>query len=72
MAIPFLSFAKAIENQNSILESESEIATNWFGNNHVIVSPGKFRAIIFDKHKGNHGNQILNINQREIKAVPKA
>ena len=49
MAIPFLSFAKTIENQNSILESESEIATNWFGNNYVIVSPGKFRAIIFAK-----------------------
>ena len=50
------SFAKTIENLISILESESEIAINWFKNNHMIVNPGKFQAIIFDKHKGNHTN----------------
>ena len=44
-------FAKTIENLISILESESEIAINWFKDNHMIVNPGKFQAIIFDKHK---------------------
>ena len=50
------SFTKTMENLISILESESEIAINWFKNNHMIVNPGKFQAIIFDKHKGNHTN----------------
>ena len=54
-----------------ILKPESKIAVNWFKNNHIIVNPGKFQAIIFDKHKGNHTNQIININQKEIKAVAK-
>ena len=42
------SFAKTIENLINILESESEIAIIT-----IIVNPGKFQAIIFDKHKGN-------------------
>ena len=50
------SFTKTMENLISILESESETAINWFKNNHTIVNPGKFQAIIFDKHKGNHTN----------------
>ena len=37
----------------------------------MIVNPSKFRAIIFDKHKGNHGNRTTNINQKNIKAVAK-
>ena len=54
-----------------ILKSESKIAINWLKNNHMIVNPAKFQAIIFDKHKWNHTNQIININQKEIKAVAK-
>ena len=65
------SFAKTIENIISILESESEIAINWFKDNHMIVNPDKFQAIIFDKHKGNHTNQNKNFDQKEIKAVSK-
>ena len=64
-------FAKTTENLISILQSESEIAINWSKKNHMIVNPGKFQAIIFDKHKGNHTNRIINISQKEIKAVPK-
>ena len=63
-----LSSFKTIENLISILESESEII-NWFRDNHMIVNRGKFQAIIFNKHKGNHTNQIINIDQKEIKAV---
>ena len=37
----------------------------------MIVNPGKFQAIIFNKHKGNHTNRIININQKEINAVAK-
>ena len=66
-----LTFAKTIENLISILESESEIAINWFKDNHMIVNPGKFQAIIIDKYKGNHTNQIRSKDQKEIKAVSK-
>ena len=53
------------------MELESEIAISWLKDNHMIVNPGKFQAIIFDKHKGNHTNQIINIDQKEIKVALK-
>ena len=65
------SFATKIENLISILKSESEIKINWFKDNHMIVNPGKFQAVIFDTHKGSHTNQIINIDQKEFKAVSK-
>ena len=65
------SIAKAIENLTDILESESETSINWFKDSHMTVKSGKFQAIIYDKHKGNHTNQIINIDQKEIKAVSK-
>ena len=37
----------------------------------MIVNPGKFQAIIFDKHKGNLTNRTININHKKIKAVAK-
>ena len=37
----------------------------------MIMNLGKFQAIIFDKHKGNHTNTTININQKKIKAVAK-
>ena len=37
----------------------------------MIVNPGKFKAVIFDKRKGNHTNHIINIDQKEIKSVLK-
>ena len=37
----------------------------------MIVNPGKFQVIMIDKHKGNHTNQIINIDQKEIKVVSK-
>ena len=64
-------FAKTMENLINILKSETEIAINWFKNNHNIVNPGKFQAIIFDKHKGNHTNSTINISQKEIKVAAK-
>ena len=62
-------FAKTIEDLISILESESEIAIKWFKDNHMIVNSGKFQAVIFDKWKENHTDQITNIDQKNIKAV---
>ena len=65
------SFGKTIENLLSILESENEIAINWFKDNYMIVNPGTIQLVIFDKIKGNHSNQIINIDQKETKVVSK-
>ena len=37
----------------------------------MTTNPSKFQAMIFDKRKGNHTNQIINIDQKEIEAVTK-
>ena len=37
----------------------------------MIVNPGKFQAVIFDKRKGNHTYQIINIDYKEIKRFQK-
>ena len=65
------SFGKTVENLLSILESENEIAINWFKDNYMIVNPGTIQLVIFDKQKGNHSNQIINIDQKETKVVSK-
>ena len=65
------SFGKTIENLLSILESENDIAINWFKDNYMIVNPGTIQLVIFDKQKGNHSNQIINIDQKETKRVSK-
>ena len=37
----------------------------------MIVNASKSQVMILDKHKGNYANQIINIDQKEIKAVSK-
>ena len=66
-----LSFAKTIENPVSVLESEKWDIINWFKDTHKIWNLGKFQAIIFHKQKGNYTNQIINIDQKEIKTLSK-
>ena len=65
------SFAKTIEILISILELGNEIAINWFKDNHMIVNQDKFQAIMIDKHKGNHTNQVVNIDQKKLKRYQK-
>ena len=60
-----------MENITSILETESEIAISWFKDNHLIMYPSKSQAIIVGKYKGNHTNQIINIDQKKSKAISK-
>ena len=69
MKLRYFTLCKTVENLISILQSESEIVINWCKDNHIIVHPSKIQAIIFDKCKGNHTNQIINIGQKKIKAV---
>ena len=51
------------------LESESNIAIDWFTKNKMIINPDKFQAIILDKKKSNLTNIPLNIDNQTIKSV---
>ena len=42
-------FSKTIQEFIGSLESECEVASNWFNENKMIVNPGMFQAIIIDK-----------------------
>ena len=44
------------------LESESNIAIDWFTRNEMIINPDKFQAIILDKKKSNLTNIPLTLN----------
>ena len=52
------------------LESESNIAINWFTKNQMIINPEKFRNIILDRKKSNLANIPLTIDNQTIKSVP--
>ena len=52
------------------LESESNIAINWFTKNEMIINPDKFQAIILDKKKSNLTNIPLTVDNQTIKSVP--
>ena len=65
------SFARAVKNLVSILESKSGCAINWFRDNNImIVNPGKFQAILLDKRNSDlHLNKNITIDKENIKAV---
>ena len=52
------------------LESESNIAIDWFTKNEMIINPDRFQAIILDKKKSNLTNILLTIDNQTIKSVP--
>ena len=52
------------------LESESNIAIDWFTKNEMIINPDKFQAIILDKKKSNLTNIPMTIDNQTIKSVP--
>ena len=62
-------FSKTIQELIGSLESECEVALNWFNENKMIVNPGKFRGIIIDKRKQDHANKIFKIGSKEIKVA---
>ena len=61
------AFESNIKNLKLILESESKTAISWFQSNKMIVNPGKFQSIIFDKKKQNHTAEYISIDQKNIK-----
>ena len=52
------------------LESESEIAIDWFTKNEMIINPDKFQPVILGKEKSNLTNVPLTIDNQTIKRVP--
>ena len=59
----------ALVKQFKYLKSECEAALNWFNENKMIVNLGKFQAIIIDKRKQDHTNEIFKIGSKEIKVT---
>ena len=62
------TFAQNVRNLISVLESESNIAIDWFKTNKMIVNPGKFQSIIIDKKKQDHKKEIFEIGDKIIEA----
>ena len=50
----------------SELEKEGNIATQWFGDNSMIVNPEKFQAIIIDRKNQKNNPQKLTIDKKVI------
>ena len=50
-----------------LLESECSMAIKWFKDNKMIVNPGNFQAIILDKKKNNHTQEIIKIGKNVVK-----
>ena len=54
------------------LESEINIAIDWFLKNEMIINPDKFQAIFLDRKKSNFGNIPLTLDNQAIKSFPSA
>ena len=64
------AFAENVSELINILQSKSEVITDWFQKNEMIVNPDKFQVIIIDKKKGDHTNENVVIDNKQIKTVP--
>ena len=58
-----ITFAQNVRNIISVLESEINIATDWFETNKIILNLGKFQSIIIDKTKQDHAKETLEIEE---------
>ena len=61
--------SKTIQELIGSLESECEAALNGFNESKIIVNPRKVQAIIIDKRKQDHTNEIFKIGSKEIKVA---
>ena len=60
---------KTIQVLIGSLEFECEVTLNWFNEKKMIVNSGKFQAIIIDKGKQDHTNEIFKIGSKEIQVA---
>ena len=63
------AFAETVSKLINILQSDSEVITDWFKKNQIRINPDKFQIIILDKKKGDHTNENEVIDNKKIKTV---
>ena len=63
------AFATTVSRLIKTLESESEIVQDWFKKNKIVVNPDKFQAIILDKRKSDHTDELITVDNQQIKVV---
>ena len=61
------ALAKSIQNLIHLVESECCVVIKLFKDNKMIVNPGNFQAIILNKKKNNHTQEILKIDKNAVK-----
>ena len=61
------AFAENVSKLINILQSESEVITDWFKKNQMMVNPDKVQVIIIDKKKGDHTNENVVFDNKQIK-----
>ena len=66
------AWGKPVSKLIDTLESESNIAIDWFTKNEMIINTDKFQTIILDRKKSNLKNIRLTIDNQTIKSVPLA
>ena len=64
------AWGETISKLIDTLESESNVAIDWFTKNKMIVNPDKYQANITDRKKFNLTNVLLTIDNQTIKSVP--
>ena len=64
------AFSKTIEGLLQILQSESLKTIKWFKGNKMIVNADKFQVLLIGKRKQDHTNEVVQIEEQSIKAVP--
>ena len=53
------AFAQNVSKLINILQSESEVISDWFKKKQMTVNPYRFQVIIINKKKGDHTNENL-------------
>ena len=61
------AFAENVSKLINILQSESEVITDWFKKNQMIANPDKFQLRIIDKKKGDYTNENVVIDDKQIR-----
>ena len=63
------AFVQNVSKLIDILESEFEVIIHWFKKHQMIVNLDKFQVIIIDEKKGDHTNENIVIDNKQIKSV---
>ena len=58
------AFTITVSRLIKILESKSEVVIDWFKKNEMVVNPDKFQAIILDKRKRDHTDEIITVDNQ--------